>query len=115
MVADLVTAVAEAVVVFPLVVFAHWLILGYRVRNHAIEFLLFHALPVYRLPLGRIRTVRKVGWCEVGIAPATLRLGNRIFVRHFVLIEKKGGFPRRVVVTPSNPDKFINEVTSAKE
>jgi hypothetical protein len=95
------------------------LLYGYRVRNHAVEVVLFHVLPVYRVPVDNIELIRKVlfkealfgFWSlrELVSAFSTLRLGNRIF-GPWVLIQKRNGWIRRILITPNDADAFIREV-----
>jgi len=92
-------------------VFGLRVIYGYRVRNRAIEITLFHVLPVYRLPIDNIEQIQKASWYELGIGGCTLRLGNRI-TGQGVLIKKRKGWFRRVVISPNDPDKFISQVTA---
>jgi hypothetical protein len=100
-----------ACLVLVAVVFGLRLLYGYRVRDQAIEVVLFHVLPVYRLPLEDIEQIRKASWSELGVGGRTLRLGNR-FARQSVLIQRRSGWIRRIVITPDDPDRFISEVAT---
>ncbi len=105
-------AVLGAALVLFAVIYGLRFVFGYRVANHAVEIVLFHALPVYRLPVDNIELIQKVSWRELGAGGSILRLGNR-FARQCVLIQRRGGRFRRIVVTPDDADGFIGQVTAA--
>jgi|SRR5882757_3046830 hypothetical protein len=104
-------AALGALVVLMAMVFALRFLYGYRVHNHAIEVVLFHLLPVYRIPIEDIESIQKASWRELGIGGATLRLGNRVFGQG-VLIQRRSGWFRRVVISPEDPDSFISLVAA---
>lgn len=90
-------------------------VFSYRIKGRTVEFVLFNAVPIYRLSFDKIETVREVTWPEIIlILPTIFFLTNRMFVRRFVLIEKRSGFPRRVAITPLDPGKFIDEIHKSK-
>ena len=98
-----------AIVVVCLIVWAQSGIYSYRIENGAIEIILFHVAPIYRIPILDIVAIRKASWSELGVGGRTLRLGNRV-VGQCVLLEKRGGWLRRIVITPADADNFIARV-----
>ncbi|WP_284321699.1 hypothetical protein [Dyella acidisoli] len=86
----------------------------YRVKNHSIEIVLFRALPIYRIPVDNIDLIQKSSWLGLGIGGAALRFGNRIFGT-CVLVRRRSGLFRRIVITPEDADKFINDVIAAQQ
>src|SRR6188768_3299449 len=85
----------------------------YRIANGAIEVLLFRTLSVYRIPISNIEQIgipnRRDLWISPLVRPFVLRLGNR-FRRNPVLIQRRTGLIRNVVITPDEPDRFIDQV-----
>lgn len=111
---EVVVGLAAAVMSAVAALFLVRAVVGYRVGRDAIEFLLFHVLPIYRVPFTKIKIIRKASWPEVLLRlPTILFLTNWIFVRSFVMIEKRSGFSRRIVITPPDPNKFLREACAA--
>ena len=104
-------AAVGAVLVFVAVLYGLRFLYGYRVQSGAIEIVLFQALPIYRLPVEQIEVIRKVSWNKTGSA---IRLGNRL-TRECVLIQKREGWFRRIVITPSDADEFISQVVASQQ
>jgi hypothetical protein len=112
---DLVIAALGATLVLLGVAYGMRFVYGYRVANRAVEIVLFQALPVYRLPVDDIELIQKVHWSELGIwgiGGFILRISNRV-ARYGVLIKKRGP-SLRIVITPDNPDEFIEQVMAAR-
>jgi len=61
---NLLLAALGAVLVLLLVVFGLRFLYGYRIHNQAIEVMLFHAIPVYRVPIRDIDHIGKASWGE---------------------------------------------------
>ena len=90
-------------------------IYDYRVGNQAVGVVLFRVVPVYRLPFEQIEQIGKTSWKQLGIGGVgALRFDNR-FTGQRVLIQKRTGLIRRVVITPDQPDEFISQVEGARE
>ncbi len=104
-------AVLGAALVAVAAIYGLRFVYGYRVANHAVEIVLFHTLPVYRVPVDDIKLIQKVPRSELGAGGSSLRLGNRLAVQ-CVLIEKRGGRFPRIVITPNDPDGFVNQVAA---
>jgi hypothetical protein len=90
------------------------LLYGYRVSGRAIEITLFHVLPVYRLPIDNVESIGKTTSGELGIDWSVLRLSNHLTTEG-VLIKKRKGWFRRIVITPSDADEFIKKVSAQLE
>jgi hypothetical protein len=88
-------------------------IYGYRVTDRAVEVLLFHALPICRVPLHDIADIRTVHRNQLMFDLFAFRFGNR-FARHLILIQKRRGWFRRIVITPPDLDEFIEQVKAAE-
>jgi hypothetical protein len=108
---DLLIAALGGLFVLVVMVFGLRFLYDYRVHNHAIEVVLFHLLPVYRIPIANIESIQKASWSELGIGGSTLRLGNRVFGQG-VLIRSRSGWFRRVVISPEDADRFISRVAA---
>jgi hypothetical protein len=87
---------------------------GYRLKNGNIQVTLFHVLPIYRIRIEDIETIRKASaWRELGLFDSTLRMGNRLF-GDAVLIGKRKGVVRRVVITPPDANAFVSQVLALR-
>lgn len=106
----LAAAVVAALVVIVAIAALPWLY-DCRVQGQNIEIVLFRILPIYRLRLTNVASVAKLSRKELAIKGSTLGLGNRPF-GEFVLVTKRKGPFRRLVLTPADADAFINEVRS---
>lgn len=97
-----------------LVIYMLRFVYGYRLKNGTIQVTLFHVLPLYWIRVDDIETIRKASsWRELGIADTTLRMGNRLF-GDAVLIGKRKGLVRRVVITPPDANAFISQVLALR-
>lgn len=110
---NLTASILGAATVFCTMVYALRFVYDYRVKNHSIEFMLFRALPVYRIPVDNIDSIQKTSWLRLGIGGMTLRFGNRVFGT-CVLVHRRSGLFRRIVITPKDADKFVNDVIAAQ-
>jgi hypothetical protein len=84
-------------------------IYDFRIRNGAIEVALFRVLPIYRIPIDDIELIQKVGWRDPVFGFFILRLGNR-FTSEAVLLKRRRGWIRRIIISPADPDGFIREM-----
>jgi hypothetical protein len=101
------------VLLLVVVIYSLRFVYGYRLANRKIEVVLFHVLPVYWVRIEDIETIRKASWSELGVFDTILRMGNRLF-GECVLIQKRKGVFRRVVITPHNADGFISQVLALR-
>jgi hypothetical protein len=90
--------------------FALRLIYGYRITNGAIEVVLFHALPIYRISFANIENVQILSWKQPRLGLTTLRFGNR-FARRYVFITKRGGWFGHVAISPADVDNFVSQIS----
>jgi hypothetical protein len=111
---NLIIAVLGAALVLWAVVYGLRFLYGYRVENNAVEIVLLHVLPVYRVPIDEIELIKKASWSELGLGGSTLRLGNRL-AGQCVLIQKRDGWFRRIVITPDDADGFIRQVAASQQ
>jgi hypothetical protein len=87
---------------------------GYRIANGRVEIVLFRIVPIRWVSLKNIKEVRAIGsndWGALGPWDAE-RWGNRI-VGPMVLIERREGISKKLLITPDNPDEFIRNVRLA--
>jgi hypothetical protein len=68
---NLLIAVLGAAVVLFAVVWGLRFVYGYRVENHAVEIVLFHALPVYRVPVDEIELIQRYRGASLGLVAAS--------------------------------------------
>ncbi len=106
-------AVIGAILAIFIVTFELRFVFSYRVEKDVIKILLFQVIPFYKIPIDAIESIHKASWMECGMGGLTLRLGNRVF-GHCVLIQKRNGLVRRVVITPGDADGFIGQVQKNK-
>jgi len=79
----------------------------YRIGDSALEITLF-GFCVRRIPFSNIRRIARGrgGWSELW--PNTLKPGRRI-----MLIERRSGWPRYIMITPRHPFAFKGELEQA--
>jgi hypothetical protein len=83
----------------------------YRIRDGRIDILLFRRLPIYRVPIAEIASIAKTRWRQLRIDGGVLRFGNRLFGDCVLIAKRKGQF-RRLVIPPADADAFITQVKS---
>ncbi len=110
---SIVLALCGAVALFSLMVYSLRFLYGYRVKGDYVEIVMLGAVPIIRVSIASIRSVREVSWTRAGIAGMTLRFGNRLF-SSCVMIERNSGIFRKIVVTPTDPSQFIALIEKAK-
>lgn len=98
------------IVLYVVAQFGLRLIYDYRLTGDSLEILLFRVFPVYRVPFKEIESVYMTSWNQAKLGFSTLRLGNR-FARRFVVIRRKSGSLRVLVITPDRPEEFVNRVS----
>jgi hypothetical protein len=76
---------------------------------------LFSMLPLLRFPIQNVVTVRRFSQRQLWLNPffPALRCGNRLF-GEAVLIRSTRGLVRAIVITPSDPTKFIEQYDQLK-
>jgi hypothetical protein len=104
-----------ACIILCLMAFSLRFVYDYRIEDRTIRFRLFNLIPIYSLSVDDIQTIQKISWRQAGIGGTTLRLGNRLFSLTGVLIQKRKGIFRKMVITPENPDEFIRAVGAAQK
>lgn len=110
---NLLAVVLGVTVVLFVMIYGLRFLYGFRVCNHAIEVVLFGVFPVYQVRVEDVAEIKKVPWRDLRIGGGILRLGNQ-FAGQCVLIQKRTGWFRRVVITPKNPDAFISQVIASR-
>lgn len=80
---------------------------NYKIEGNAVEFTALGGIPLKRISFNAIEDLREVSLKET-LKPdfSTLRLGNRLFGR-IIEIRLKEGFFKRILITPDDPDKFV--------
>jgi hypothetical protein len=76
----------------------------YRLSDDAIEFVMFGALRVWRSSFTDISDIRPISFCTLFVYPA-LHLTNQPFGQYVLICRRRGIF-RRVVITQINPTKL---------
>jgi hypothetical protein len=84
------------------------LIFSYSVRETEIVVLLFHAVPIYRIPFHVIETLHEAPVYEVALIPG-MHLFTRPFARR-VVIEMRDRWAKYAFLTPNNPTEFIADI-----
>ena len=80
----------------------------YRITDDSIEFVMFGHLRVWRSGFEDISDVRVVSLAKLFVTPG-LYLMNRPFGR-YVLVRRRRGVFRSVVITPDRPQEFLRIV-----
>jgi hypothetical protein len=86
----------------------------YRIGPASIDVLLFRRFPIFRIMLVDIVSVRRMTLGDAFFAVTSLRLSNRLYVWP-ILIERKRGLFRKVVITPARPDEFMARVETLSD
>lgn len=88
------------------------LFFSYKITDKDITILLFHFLPIYRIPFEKIVEIHSAPFHEVALVPG-MHLFTRVFARR-VVIEMKNKWFVFAFLTPENPDAFIAEVKNVQ-
>lgn len=67
-------------------------------------------VPLCRIPLSSITEIRKVFWADFTLPAFARRLASRPWASTGVMITRKIGLFRHVIITPEFPDVFIDQV-----
>jgi hypothetical protein len=105
----LVGVVGAVLSIFLVFQFGPRLIYDYRITDCGIDIVLFHGLPIWRIPFDDIESVRIASWKELNLGFTILRLGNR-FTSRYLAIKKRGGWFRTVAITPADAEKFASQI-----
>ncbi|HVN64507.1 MAG TPA: hypothetical protein VMT58_07700 [Candidatus Binataceae bacterium] len=81
----------------------------YRLNERGFEVLLFGGMPIVRIGLSEIIGVRVAPPAEQYKPWVGFPSGNRLW-GDCVVITKKRGFWRSVIVTPDDPTEFVNQL-----
>ena len=87
---------------------------GYDIKGGHIRFLLFRSVPLFGIRISEIREIRECSGGGLWKPSLALRFGNRLW-GDCVVIQKKSGLFRSVIITPDNPEEFIKSVQEAKQ
>lgn len=117
-----IAALVVLVVAFPLVLLVAQVLFtalfSYRVERGTFRFLLLHLFSVKTVPLCDVLEARTVSMAEV-LFPRSramfnaIRASNRVYVRRAVVIERRAGTGRSVVITPADPEAFCNQLNAS--
>jgi hypothetical protein len=80
----------------------------YTITDDSIEFKVFGNFRVWKISFDDISDIQLISFPRMLITPS-IRLTNRPFAR-YVLVSKRRGIFRAVLITPDNPEEFINIV-----
>ena len=84
------------------------LLFSYRIADDGITVLLFHIIPIYRIPFRKIKQLREASVYEVALVPG-MHLFTRPFARR-VVIEMRDTWVKFAFLTPDNPAAFIADI-----
>jgi hypothetical protein len=75
---------------------------------------LFSAIPVFRIPIAEVVQVTRPSPRGLWLNPwYAFRFGNRIW-GETVLIKRKRGLIKSIVITPDDPERFIEQYNGTK-
>lgn len=92
---------------------AHY-IYDYKTQGRSVCILLFKKIPLSQIAFENIAEIRKISYKEAVFGKETLmalRLGNRIW-GDIILIRKKKGIIKTILITPDNATQFLQQVKS---
>ena len=97
---------------------AHFLmqvVITYQVTSTHLEIVLIGLIPIFCMPLRdtRVKRVTHRAYLTSPDGYKYLWIMNRLFARGYVLIHRKGGIFRYIVLSPSHPDDFIDKLVAA--
>lgn len=87
-------------------------IYNYKISKNSIKIVLFGKIPLFRIPFSNIMEIRKISFKEALSNDEyflALRFGNRMW-GECVLIRKKKGLFKVILITPDKADEFISKV-----
>src|SRR5262249_31684629 len=77
----------------------------YRITDSAIEFVWF-GVRAWRCSFEDIRDIEILSFIQMLVLPS-LHLMNRPFARHYLLVRRRRGLFRWVLITPDKPNEFL--------
>ncbi len=80
----------------------------YKIADNSIEYTMFGRLRVWEASFDDISEIQIISFSRLWVTPS-LRLMNRPFAK-YVLIRKRSGIFKAVVITPDNPEEFVRLV-----
>jgi hypothetical protein len=83
-----------------------------RLEPRGIRFVMFCTWTVHLLQWGNIKCVTEIGMLSAASISA-YNFKNRLFARSFLLETKRGWFTRKILVTPGEPDQFVERLCSS--
>ena len=81
----------------------------YDIGDAKVRVLLFRLVPVMTIRISNIRDITECSPMELWKPTFALKFGNRVWAR-CVLIRKKRGLIRSIVITPGNPREFVERI-----
>lgn len=84
-------------------------LIAYNITDKSIDVLLFHFLPIYKVPYNKIVAIRVAPVWEVALVPG-MHLPTRPLAKRRVAIEMKDRWFIFAFFTPHDPDAFVAEV-----
>jgi len=94
-------------------------IIQYRVTDDAIRIKLFGVFPVQSVQLKNVQEIRVVPvWTFGGgvlLNPFIERWPSWVFSREAILITRRRGLVRKILLSPRNPPEFLQEVQLKRE
>jgi len=82
---------------------------NYDVEGDRVRVVLFRFIPVMTIKIANIREIEKRSAAELWKPTPSLKFGNRLW-GDTVLIQKKRGFIRSIVITSDNANEFVEHV-----
>jgi len=83
------------------------LVLTYDLTDRGIDIVALRVVAVMRIPYRDIESIQAVSFRDsLRLDPFVLRIGNRL-VGETVVVSRKSGWFRRVLITPDDPSAFV--------
>jgi hypothetical protein len=87
---------------------------SYDIKGGAIRILLFSVIPIIRIPISQVVQVTRPPTDQLWLNPFyAFRFGNRL-IGNAVLVKKKRGLIKSIIITPDDPDRFIDQCNREK-
>jgi hypothetical protein len=95
-----------------LVLFLHLFtryVYNYDVKGDRVRVVLFRLIPIMTIKIGNIKKIEECSPAELWKLTPVLKFGNRLW-GGCVLIQKKRGLVRALVITPDDAHEFVEHV-----
>jgi hypothetical protein len=79
------------------------------INRRGIAFVLLRILVIHRLPFEGIKRVIEIRHTSLGSISA-YNFKNRLFARSFLIQTRSGWFTQKILVTPKNPQEFLEKL-----